>query len=81
MSGKLGGRLVHCLLDTGCTTNILSKRSFDRLPPRIKETLEVKKSHGAMADGTTLPFYGAIRLDLRLRELHLEEIFLVGRVS
>ena len=81
VSGKLGGRQVHCLLDTGCTTNILSKRSFDRLPSRIKETLEAKKSHGAMADETTLPFYGAIKLDLRLNGLHLEEIFVVGRVS
>ena len=72
---------MHCLLDTGCTTNVLSKRSFDRLPSCIRETLEVKKSHGAMADGTTLPFYGAIKLDLRLKGLRLEEIFVVGRVS
>ena len=41
----------------------------------------MKKSYGAMANETTLPFYGAIRLDLKLRGLRLEEIFVVGRVS
>ena len=34
-----------------------------------------------MADGTMLPFYGAIKLDLRLKGLRLEEVFAVGRVS
>ena len=43
--------------------------------------MEVKHTHGAMADGTQLPFYGAIRLDLRIKGLRLEEVFVVGRVS
>ena len=34
-----------------------------------------------MADRTTLPFYGAIKLDLWFKWLHLEEVFVVGRVS
>ena len=72
---------MRCLIDTGCTTNVLLKRSFDRLPARVKENLEVKQSHGAIADGTTLPFYRAIKQDLRVKGLCLEKIFIVGKVS
>ena len=29
LPGKIGGRNVQCLLDSGCMTNILSKHVFD----------------------------------------------------
>ena len=66
LPGKIGGRNLQCLLDSGCTTNILSKHVFDRLPTRFKEQLEAKKTHGALADGTQISFYGLIRVELRL---------------
>ena len=62
LPGKLEGRPVQFLIDTGCTTNLLSKHVFDRLPERIKSGLEESDSHGVMADGTQLPFYGVLRL-------------------
>ena len=56
LPGKLEGKPVQFLVDTGCTTNLLSKHVFDRLPERIKCRLEESDSHGVMADGTQLPF-------------------------
>ena len=79
--GRVGGRQVQCLIDWSCTTNILSKHCFDRLPTRLRERMEVKHTHGTMADETQLPFYGVIQLEVRTKGLCLEEVFVVGRVS
>ena len=56
LPGKLAGRPVHYLLDTGCTTNLLGKHVFDKLPPHIRSQREECDSHGVMADGTQLLF-------------------------
>ena len=40
LPGKLEGRPVQFLVDTGCTTNLLSKQVFDRLPERVRNCLE-----------------------------------------
>ena len=34
--GKAEGRAVQVLLDTGCTTNLIGKHVFDRLPERVR---------------------------------------------
>ena len=79
--GKIGGRNLQCLLDSGCTTNILSKHVFDRLPSRLRDQLEARQIHGAMADGTQMALYGIIRLELRLSGLKIEEVFVVGQIN
>ena len=61
LPGKLERRAVRFLIDTGCTTNLLSKHVLDQLPERIKSGVEESDSHGIMADGTQLPFYGVLR--------------------
>ena len=38
-------------------------------------------THGMMADGTRLPFYGVIQLRIRLKELLIEERLVVSRIS
>ena len=83
LPGKVGGRPVQCVIDTGCTINILSKHSFDRLPARLKERFEAKQSHEAMVDGTQLVFLSSqvYGVELRLKGLCLEEVFVVGRVN
>ena len=67
--GRVEGRPVQFLLDTGCTTNLLGKHVFDRLPERIKSQKEEYSRHGLLADGTRLPFYGILKLDIRLRQV------------
>ena len=81
LPGKLEGKSVQFLIDTGCTTNLLSRHVFDWLPERIKSGLEESDSHCVMADGTQLPFYGVLRLPLRVRDVKAEEIFMVSRIS
>ena len=49
---------------------------FDKLPEQMKHSLEESKSHGTMADGTKLPFYGMVRLPLRVRKVKTKEVFL-----
>ena len=79
--GKLEGKPVQFLVDTGCTTNLLFKHVFDRLPVRVKNGLEKSNSPGIMADGTQLPFYGVLRLPLRVREVKTAEVFVVSRIN
>ena len=81
LPGKIGGRNVQCLLDSGCTTNILSKHVFDRLPSTLKDRLEARRTHGALADGTQISFYGLVSLELKLRGDRITEVFVVGRIS
>ena len=81
LPGKLEGKSVQFLIDTRCTTNLLSRHVFDWLPERIKSGLEESDSHCVMADGTQLPFYGVLRLPLRVRDVKAEEVFVVSRSS
>ena len=59
LPGKQEGRPVQFLIDTGCTTNLLSKSVFDQFPERIKSGLVIIV---IMADGTQLSFYGVLSL-------------------
>ena len=81
LSGELGDKQVQFLVDTGCNTNLLSKHVFDKLPEQMKHSLEESKSHGTMADGTKLPFYGMVKLPLRVREIKTREVFVVSCIK
>ena len=81
LSEELGDEQVQYLVDTGCTTNLLSKQVFDKLPEQMKHSLEESKSHGTMFDGTKLPFYGMVRLPLRVRKVKTKEVFVVSCIK
>ena len=70
LPGKIRGRNVQCLLDSGCTTNILSKHVFDRLPSALTDRLEARRTHAALADGTQISFYVLVSLELKLKRSH-----------
>ena len=72
---------MQFLLDTGCTTNLLGKHIFDRLPERVKSEKKEYARHGLLADGTRLPFYGIIKLKMRLRQVKTEEAFIISQIS
>ena len=69
------------LVDTGCNTNLVSKQVFDRLPKHIQEQRMECDTHGQMADGTILPFYEVVQIPLRVRDVKLEEIFVVSQIN
>ena len=79
--GKVEGRPVQFLLDTGCTTNLLAKHVFDRLPERVRSQKQDYASYGLLADGTRLPFFGMVRLAVRLQQVKVEETFVVSQIS
>jgi len=57
LPGKLTQKAVTFLLDTGCTTNLLSRRLFDTLSARDRVSLEpYEGEHGTLVDGSCIPF-------------------------
>ena len=79
--GRVGGRNLAFLVDTGCTHNLLSRTVFDRLPAPIRQHMKTQESTATMADGSGLPIYGSIRLEGRLRNTKFVADFLVCRIS
>ena len=79
--GRVGGKNLTFLVDTGCTHNLLSRTVFDRLPAAIRQQMNSQESTATMADGSGLPIYGNIRLKGRLRNVKFETDFLVCRIS
>ena len=64
LSGKAAGQAMLYLVETGCNTNLVSKRVFDHLPKHIQEQRMKCETHGQMADGTKLPFYGVVQIPI-----------------
>jgi len=82
LPGKVAGKPAHFLLDSGCTTNILSRQFFDTLGVTIKKGLEpYKGDHGTLADGWCIPFYGIIELTGRIRDQTIQQTFIVGQLN
>lgn len=79
--GKVEGKQVQFLVDTGCSHSLLSKVVFDRLPRKVRETLQGREATAALADGSGLHIYGSIILKGRLRNVTFREEFLVSRIS
>lgn len=80
--GKIEGRAMMFLIDTGCTTLIIGKRVFEHLPPVVKQLLQTHHSMQALlADGSTLPFYAKTTIRCRMGEVLIEEVFIVGKLT
>lgn len=53
LPGKVCGRSVLFLIDTGCTTSILVKYIFDQLPATACQLMHpYADAHGTLADGS-----------------------------
>jgi len=80
--GKLAGKAATFLLDTGCITNLLSRRLFDTLSARDRANQEpYEGEHGTLADGSCIPFYGVIELTGRVRDRVISETFIVSQLK
>ena len=75
--GRVAGRNLNFLVDTGCTHNLLSRTVFDRLPAQTRQQMVYGETVAAMADGSGLHIYGSIGLSGRLRNVPFEARFLV----
>jgi len=79
LPGKVTGRDVTFLLDSGCTTNLLSQRVFNTLPLKERKGLApYTREPGTLADGWSIPFDGVIELTGCVRDQAIQEIFVIS---
>ena len=81
MPGKVYGKSTLFLLDTGCTTNILSGHVFNSLSSNQKEKLRPVGSSATLADGSSLVFFGQLTLKGKLRDEPFESEFLLAHIK
>jgi len=82
LPGKILGKAATFLLDTGCTTNLLSRRLFDTLGDRKRASLEpYEDAHGTLADGSCIPFYRIITLPGRVRDQLIHETLILSQLK
>jgi len=82
LPGKILGRAAPFLLDTGCTTYLLSRRLFDTLGARERASLEpYKGAHGTLADKSRIPFYGVVMLPGRVHDQVIHEMLIVSQLK
>ena len=79
LPGKVGRVPVQILVDTGCTTNLMSKTVFDKLAKATRETIEPCEAFGTLADGGKLRFHGLVRTHLKIKHYNAEETFVIGQ--
>jgi len=81
LPGKISGKAATFLVDTGCTTNLLSRRLFDTLGAGERASLKPHEgTHGTLADGSCIPFYGIITLPRRVCDQAIHETFIVSHL-
>ena len=66
LPGKTAGLTMLYLIDTGCNTNLISKKIFDQLPRHLQDQRMVRDTQGQMVDGTRLPLYGVVKLPIKI---------------
>jgi len=82
LRGKVAGSSITFLLDSGCTTNLLSRQVFDTL--LLKERRELAPytgEPGTLADESRIPFYGIIELTGRVRDQAIQETFVISQLE
>ena len=80
LPGSLGGQEVHCLLDSGCTVSVVSKRIFNKFRPALRDLLIAESGIAHVADGSTTKTYGNIELFGKLRHWRYTHSFLVADI-
>ena len=71
---------MHCLLDSGCTIYVVSKRILDQFRPALKDLLISETGIAHVADGSTTRTYGYIEIFGKLRHWRYDHRFLVADI-
>jgi len=81
LPGKLAGKAETFLLDTRCTTNLLSWHLVDTLHATDRENLDpYEGQHSVLEDGLCILFNGEIRQTGRVRDQVTSETFIVSQL-
>ena len=78
--GRVAGKSLSFLVNTGCTHSLFSKMVFDSLPAQARQQMVYGETVVVMADGSGLHIYGSIGLTGRLQNVPFEDRFLVCRI-
>lgn len=81
LPGTIGPTRILCLVDSGCSLTVLSKKIYDTLPSNMKSKLISKKGVATVADGSSTTTYGLVTLRGKLRHFKFEHQFLVADVQ
>jgi len=82
LPAKIAGKPAIFLLNSGCTTNLISRQLFDTLSAKVRNELEpYDGEYGTLADGSCIPFYGIIELTGRVRDQAIQETFIVSQLK
>jgi len=69
-------------MDSGCTTNLLSRQLFDILSAKNKAGLEpYDRKHGTLAKGSCIPLYGIVGLTGLVRDQAIQETFIASQLK
>ena len=79
LPGRIRRVPVQILMDTACTTNLMSKAVFDKLDRATKDSVEPCEAFGTLADGRKLRFHGMVKTNLRILYYRVEETFVIGQ--
>jgi len=82
LPGKIAGKAVTFLLDSGCTTNLISRQLFNTLSARVRGKMEpYNGEYGTLADGSCIPFYGIVELTGCVRDQAIQEMFIASQLK
>jgi len=82
LPSKIAGKAATFLLDSGCTTNLISRQLFDTLSAKLWGKMEpYKEEYGTLADESCIPFYGVVELTGYVRDQAIRETFIIGQLK
>ena len=71
--GRVGRVPIQILIDTGCTTNLMSKAIFDRLEEATQESIEPCEAFGTLANRDKLRFQHMVKTTVNIRHYIIKQ--------
>jgi len=82
LPGKVVGKAVTSLLDSGCTTNLLSRKVFETLSRQGRDRVRPYTGEQcALADGSSILFHGIVELTGCVRNQAVQETFVISQLE
>lgn len=69
LPGKVHGKAVQFLIDSGSTANIIAQHVWERMSKGVRDQLLPYSSQGVLADGSQMEILGTIECSGRLRDI------------
>jgi len=77
LPGKVHGKAVQFLIDSGSRANIIAQHVWERMSKGVQDQLLPYSSQGVLADGSQIEILGTMECSGRLRDIAFTAQFLV----